>query len=75
MIIWGKNGVRCNTVAPGGVFDGHDKIFVKKIYNEIPSGRMAKISDFDGMIIYLLSDLSSYVNGSLISIDGGRAIY
>ena len=72
---WGKNGVRCNTVAPGGVFDGHDKIFVKKICNEIPSGRMAKISDFDGMIIYLLSDLSSYVNGSLISIDGGRAIY
>ena len=49
--------------------------WVKKICNEIPSGRMAKISDFDGMIIYLLSDLSSYVNGSLISIDGGRAIY
>ena len=72
---WGKNGVRCNTIALGGVFNNHDKIFVKKICNEIPSGRMAKISDFDGMIIYLLSDLSSYVNGSLISIDGGRAIY
>ena len=72
---WGKNGVRCNTIAPGGVFDNHDKTFVKKISNEIPSGRMAKINDFDGMIIYLLSDLSEYVNGSLISIDGGRVIF
>ena len=36
---------------------------------------MAKVKDFDGMIIYLLSDLSEYVNGSLISIDGGRTIY
>lgn len=72
---WGKNGVRCNTIALGGVFKNHDKIFVKKICNEIPSGRMAKITDFDGMIIYLLSDLSEFVNGSLISIDGGRAIY
>lgn len=72
---WGKNGVRCNTIAPGGVYNNHDKVFVRKIRNEIPVGKMAKISDFDGMIIYLLSDLSEYVNGSLISIDGGRAIY
>ena len=72
---WGKNGVRCNTIAPGGVFNNQDKLFVKKIKKEIPSGRMAKVKDFDGMIIYLLSDLSEYVNGSLISIDGGRTIY
>jgi len=32
-------------------------------------------NDLDGIIIYLLSDLSEHVNGSLISIDGGRAIY
>ena len=72
---WGKKSVRCNTIAPGGVYNNHDKVFVRKIRNEIPVGKMAKISDFDGMIIYLLSDLSEYVNGSLISIDGGRTIY
>ena len=72
---WGKSGVRCNTIAPGGVYNDHDKVFVKKLSKEIPSGRMARINDFDGMIIYLLSDLSEHVNGSLISIDGGRAIY
>ena len=72
---WGKSGVRCNTIAPGGVFNNQDKVFVRKLSKEIPSGRMAKINDFDGMIIYLLSDLSEHVNGSLISIDGGRAIY
>jgi NAD(P)-dependent dehydrogenase (short-subunit alcohol dehydrogenase family) len=72
---WGKEGVRCNTIAPGGVYNNQDKVFVRKICKEIPAGKMAKISDFDGIIIYLLSDLSEYVNGSLISIDGGRAIY
>jgi NAD(P)-dependent dehydrogenase (short-subunit alcohol dehydrogenase family) len=33
---------------------------------------MAKKEEINGLIIYLLSDSSSYVNGSIISIDGGR---
>ena len=36
--------------------------------------RMADVEDFNGMIIYLLSDMSKYTNGALISIDGGRTI-
>lgn len=71
---WGAKGVRCNTIAPGGVFNNQDKKFIKKIKKEIPMKRMADVEDFNGMIIYLLSDMSKYTNGALISIDGGRTI-
>ena len=67
--------MRCNTLAPGGVLNNQDKIFVRNIKKSIPSERMAKIDDFDGIIIYLLSDLSMHTNGTTISVDGGRAIY
>ena len=71
---WGKSKVRCNTLAPGGVLNNQNKKFVNKLRKEIPMNRMAKLSDFDGIILYLLSDLSSFTNGSLISVDGGRAV-
>ncbi len=71
---WGKSKVRCNTLAPGGVFNNQNKKFVNKLRKEIPMNRMANLSDFDGIILYLLSDLSSYTNGSLISVDGGRTV-
>ena len=71
---WGAQGVRCNTIAPGGVFNNQDKKFIEKIKKEIPMKRMANLEDFNGMIIYLMSDMSKYTNGALISIDGGRTI-
>ena len=46
--------------------------FLKKVSKLIPLGRMAEKEELNGMIIYLLSDASSYVNGSIINIDGGR---
>ena len=72
---WGKKGVRSNTIAPGGVYNNQDQSFIKKLKKEIPSNRMANINDFDGIIIYLLSDLSKYCNGSFISVDGGRTVF
>ena len=71
---WGGHGVRCNTIAPGGVLNNHDKKFISKIEKEIPLKRMGKVDDFNGIIIYLMSDLSRYTTGALISIDGGRTI-
>ena len=71
---WGAEGVRCNTIAPGGVLNNQDKKFIEKIKKEIPMKRMASVEDFNGMIIYLMSDMSKYTNGALISIDGGRTI-
>ena len=70
---WAKSKVRCNTLAPGGVFNNQDKKFILKLKREIPANRMANLDDLDGIIIYLLSDLSSFTNGSFISVDGGRS--
>jgi len=69
---WAKNGVRCNALAPGGVYNGHSDEFVSKINNLIPLGRMAKIDEYKATVVYMCSDASSYMNGSVISIDGGR---
>ena len=72
---WSKDNVRCNTLAPGGVYDNQDKKFIKKINKLIPLKRMAKSYELKGPIIFLLSDDSSYINGQTLLVDGGRTIW
>ena len=69
---WADKNVRCNSICPGGVFNNQPEDFLNKVSKLIPQGRMAKKEELNGIIIYLLSDASSYVNGSIINIDGGR---
>ena len=69
---WADKNVRCNSICPGGVFNNQPEDFIQKISKQIPLGRMAKKDEINGMIVYLLSNASSYVNGSIISVDGGR---
>jgi NAD(P)-dependent dehydrogenase (short-subunit alcohol dehydrogenase family) len=69
---WADKNVRCNSICPGGVFNNQPEDFLNKVSKLIPLGRMAKKEELNGIIIYLLSDASSYVNGSIINIDGGR---
>ena len=71
---WGKKNIRCNAIAPGGMFNDQDKSFVKKINKLIPLGRMAKKKEYNGLILFLCSDLSSYLTGSILVADGGRTI-
>jgi len=70
---WPKK-VRCNAIAFGGMENNHDKAFLKKINNLIPVNRMAKKNEYNGVILFLSSDLSSYINGATIVVDGGRTI-
>ena len=72
---WAEKGVRCNALCPGGVENNQDADFIKKINSKIPMNRMAKKNEYNGSIIYLLSDASSYVNGAIISADGGRTTW
>jgi len=72
---WNKNNIRCNAVAFGGVYRNQDKFFVKKISNLIPLGRMAQENEYNATIIYLISDASSYMNGTVLTIDGGRTAW
>jgi len=71
---WGKNNIRCNAIAPGGILNNQNKEFVKKINKLIPLNRMAKKNEYNGLILFLSSDLSSYLTGSVIVADGGRTI-
>ena len=71
---WADKGVRCNAFAPGGVFNNHSKDFLDKIEELIPMKRMANIDEYNGTIIYLCSEASSYMNGAILNMDGGRTI-
>jgi len=68
---WADKGVRCNALAPGGVFNNHDDIFVKNFTSLIPLGRMATKDEYKSSIVFLCSDASSYMNGSILTVDGG----
>ena len=67
--------VRSNAICPGGVEDGQSEQFIKKISSRIPMGRMALPSDYQGVLVFLLSDASNYMTGSIIPVDGGRSIW
>lgn len=71
---WGEKNIRCNAIAPGGIYNNQDSSFVKKISQLIPLGRMAKKNEYSGLILFLCSDLSSYMTGSIVVADGGRTI-
>jgi NAD(P)-dependent dehydrogenase (short-subunit alcohol dehydrogenase family) len=63
--------VRVNAIAPGGIFRNQPEEFVRRYEVKTPLGRMAREDDFRGAIAYLASDLSRYVTGVNIAIDGG----
>jgi NAD(P)-dependent dehydrogenase (short-subunit alcohol dehydrogenase family) len=71
---WAKKNIRCNAIAPGGIFNNQNSSFVKKINRLIPLGRMAKKNEYNGLILFLCSDHSSYITGSIVVADGGRTI-
>jgi len=71
---WGKKNIRCNAIAPGGILNNQDSSFIKKINQLIPLGRMAKKKEYNGLILFLCSDHSSYITGSIVVADGGRTI-
>ena len=63
--------IRVNAISPGGIFRNQPKEFVNKYEKKTPLKRMASEEDMKGIIAYLSSDLSAYVTGQNILIDGG----
>ncbi len=72
---WSDYGVRCNALCPGGVENGQDPEFIEKVIKKIPMNRLADASEYQGVIVWMLSDASSYLNGAILPVDGGRTAW
>ena len=69
---WGRDGIRVNTLTLSGVErSDQDPRFQKNYTNRIPIGRMAKAHEYNGAVVFLLSDASVYMTGSHVVVDGG----
>ena len=71
---YGANQVRCNCIELGGLFANQPEPFLKRYNAKVPLGRMANNTDLKGLIVYLSSDASVYMTGSIIPLDGGYNI-
>lgn len=63
--------VRVNAISPGGIERGQPEVFIDRYTSRTPLGRMANTTDFQGAVTYLASDLSAYVTGQILRVDGG----
>ena len=68
---YGMHGIRCNCLALGGLFANQHPAFVENYSKATYLGRLAKEEDVKGMIVYLASDASKYLTGTVIPLDGG----
>jgi NAD(P)-dependent dehydrogenase (short-subunit alcohol dehydrogenase family) len=71
---WTAQNIRVNAISPGGVFNGQSEEFTTRLHQLIPMGRMANKDEYQGAILFLCSDASSYMTGHNLIVDGGRSV-
>jgi NAD(P)-dependent dehydrogenase (short-subunit alcohol dehydrogenase family) len=72
---WAATGVRTNTITLGGVENAQPREFLDRAAAKIPMGRMALPHEFQGALVYLCSDASSFVTGANLVVDGGKSVW
>jgi NAD(P)-dependent dehydrogenase (short-subunit alcohol dehydrogenase family) len=76
-IEWASKNVKVNAVAPTFIetdltkkmFENQE--FYEDVLNRIPLGKLAQPSDVTGAVLFLASDLSNFITGETIKVDGG----
>ncbi len=68
---WAKDGIRVNTLIPGGTESGQNEEFKRRYSARVPLNRMANADEMVGALLYLASDASGYVTGQSVIVDGG----
>jgi 2-dehydro-3-deoxy-D-gluconate 5-dehydrogenase len=74
---WAGKGVNVNGIAPGYIATDNtealrnDPVRSKSILDRIPAGRWGEPDDFKGVTVFLASKASDYVNGTVVTVDGG----
>ncbi|MFW5900921.1 MAG: SDR family oxidoreductase, partial [bacterium] len=77
-----KTGIRVNAMAPGFFLTNQNRFLLKdeegnlkergkKIIDNTPFGRFGEVEELVGTTMYLVSDISSFVTGTVIPVDGG----
>ncbi|MBC6997031.1 SDR family NAD(P)-dependent oxidoreductase [Cytophaga sp. FL35] len=74
---WAGSGVNVNAIAPGYISTDNTEALrnnperANSILGRIPAGRWGEPEDFAGPVVFLSSEASNYMNGSIILVDGG----
>jgi len=74
---WAGKGVNVNAIAPGYIATDNTQALQddpdrsKSILERIPAGRWGTPADFGGPAVFLASDASAYVHGTVLTVDGG----
>ena len=68
---YGKKGIRVNCLAPHAIYNDHEDWFQENFSRLSPFGRMCRLDEIRGAFVFMASDASSYMNGSMLTIDGG----
>jgi len=67
--------IRVNSVSPGGIYRGQPDSFVKNYISRTPMLRMGTEEDMCGAVVFLASDLSLYITGQNLIVDGGWSVW
>jgi len=75
---WGRYGIRVNAIAPGPIEDteGMQRLVPEPVKQSlkkrIPLGRFGRIADIESAALFICSDAASYINGTILVVDGGQ---
>jgi len=75
---WGKYGINVNAIAPGYTFTDMASKMPKEAYDEliekIPMGRFGQTIELGALAVYLASEASNIVTGTIVTADGGYSL-